>query len=79
MLSMHKKAIHVCFFSILAGSAVFFGLGSGAGCGSRGKVVRIAVALPLTGDLGSEGQGLSRAVTLAVDEANEAHSLPFKV
>jgi len=41
--------------------------------------VRIAVALPLTGDLGSEGNGLRRAVELAVEEANAGRRLPFRV
>ncbi len=47
-----------------------------AGCGSRQKVVRIAVALPLTGDLASEGQGLRRAVILAVEQANARGDCP---
>ncbi len=50
-----------------------------AGCGPRQRVVRVAVALPLTGDLGNEGQGLLRAVTLAVEQANEAKRFPFRV
>src|SRR2546426_295721 len=41
-------------------------------CGPREKAVKIAVAVPLTGDLGSEGQGLLRAVELAVEQANAA-------
>jgi len=49
------------------------------GCRSREKVVRIAVAVPLTGDLGSEGAGLRRAVALAVEEANAAGRLPWRV
>ncbi|MBI4677957.1 MAG: branched-chain amino acid ABC transporter substrate-binding protein [Elusimicrobia bacterium] len=50
-----------------------------AGCGKRDRPVRIAVAAPLTGDMGTEGQGLSRAVELAVEEANAAKALPFRV
>jgi branched-chain amino acid transport system substrate-binding protein len=48
-------------------------------CGQRGPVVRIAVAVPLTGDIGTEGQGILRAVTLAVEEANAAKTLPFRL
>jgi branched-chain amino acid transport system substrate-binding protein len=48
-------------------------------CGPRSQPVRIAVALPLTGDLGSEGQGLRRAVELAVAEANASGRLPFRL
>lgn len=50
-----------------------------AGCGSGGEVVRIALAVPLTGDTSSEGQGLRRAVALAVEEANASGRLPFRV
>lgn len=41
--------------------------------------MRIAVAAPLTGDLGSEGAGLLRAVTLAVEDANAGGVFPFKI
>jgi branched-chain amino acid transport system substrate-binding protein len=44
------------------------------GCKSREKQIKIAVALPLTGDIASLGQGLKRAVLMAIDEANAAHS-----
>jgi branched-chain amino acid transport system substrate-binding protein len=64
---------------ILAGLAAFLLVCVAAGCRSRGKLVRIAVAVPLTGDLGSEGESLRRAVTLAVEQANEAKRLPFRV
>jgi branched-chain amino acid transport system substrate-binding protein len=50
-----------------------------AGCAPKEKVVRIAVAAPLTGDIGTEGQGLLRAVELAVEEANAARRLPFRL
>lgn len=44
-------------------------LGVGA-CGPKEKVARIAVALPLTGDIAALGQGLERASRLALEEAN---------
>lgn len=50
-----------------------------AACGDKAKTVRIAVALPLTGDLASEGQGLRRAVELAAEQANASGRLPFRV
>lgn len=67
-----RTALWVC--SIAMGWIV-----AASGCGSRQKVVRIAVALPLTGDLASEGQGLRRAVILAVEQANAQGRLPFRV
>jgi len=41
-----------------------------AGCGPHEKVTRVAVALPLTGDIAALGQGLKRACALALEEAN---------
>lgn len=38
-------------------------------CGPKEKVVRVAAALPLTGDIAALGQGLKRACALAVEEA----------
>src|SRR5262249_45357287 len=43
-----------------------------AGCGPHEKVARIAVALPLTGDIAALGQGLNRACALALEDANAA-------
>jgi len=50
-----------------------------AACGPKEKVVKIAVAVPLTGDMGTEGQGLRRAVEMAVEEANAAQRFPYKL
>jgi len=44
-----------------------------AGCGPHEKVARIAVALPLTGDIAGLGQGINRACALALEEANSQH------
>ncbi|MBI3548354.1 MAG: branched-chain amino acid ABC transporter substrate-binding protein [Elusimicrobia bacterium] len=41
------------------------------------KTVRIAVAMPLTGDMGTEGQGVRRAVEMAVAEANQSKAFPY--
>jgi branched-chain amino acid transport system substrate-binding protein len=50
-----------------------------AACGPREKVVKIAVATPLTGDTGAEGQGNKRAVIMAIEEANASHRFPYKL
>src|SRR3954463_10351021 len=50
-----------------------------AACGPKEKVVKIAVAVPLTGDMGTEGQGLRRAVEMAVEEANAAKRFTYKL
>lgn len=41
--------------------------------------VKVAVVMPLTGDMGAEGQGLYRAIQLAFEQANAEHRLPFRV
>ena len=43
------------------------------------NAVKVAVVMPLTGDMGSEGQGLYRAIELAFEQANAEHRLPFRV
>lgn len=50
-----------------------------AACGPKEKVVKIAVAVPLTGDMGTEGQGLRRAVELAVEEVNASKRFPYRL
>jgi branched-chain amino acid transport system substrate-binding protein len=50
------------------------------GCGPKEKVTRIAVALPLTGDIAALGQGLARACAMALEEANaQSRFQGFKV
>ena len=48
-------------------------------CGPKEKVIKIAIAVPLTGDMGTEGQGVRRAVELAVEEVNAAKRFPYKI
>lgn len=68
----HKRSSAFLFSSALA-----FAL---AACGGGGgNTVRIGVAMPLTGDIGTEGQGVKRAVQLAVEEANASGKHPFKL
>lgn len=43
-----------------------------AGCGPKEKEIKIAVAIPLTGDIAALGQGIRRAAVLAVEEAVKA-------
>lgn len=50
-----------------------------SGCGPRERVVKIAVAAPLTGDTGAEGLGIKRAVVMAVEEANASGRFPYKL
>lgn len=42
------------------------------GCKGQPKTVKVALALPLTGDIASLGQGLKRASTMAIEEFNAA-------
>ena len=63
------------FLACLLTSSLLLG-----GCGPREKKVRIAAALPLTGDIAALGQGIKRACELAVEEANVQHRFPgFKL
>jgi branched-chain amino acid transport system substrate-binding protein len=49
-------------------------------CAPRDKVARVALALPLTGDIASLGQGIQRACVLALEEANQKNIFKgFKV
>lgn len=46
------------------------------GCGGKeeakeGKLIKIALVCPLTGDIAAMGQGMKNAATLAIEEANE--------
>jgi branched-chain amino acid transport system substrate-binding protein len=50
-----------------------------SGCQSKTSSVKIAVALPLTGDIASLGQGLKRSVVMAVENANASKELPFPI
>lgn len=66
--------------SALPRLAAFAALALGAAaCGPREKVVKIAVAAPLTGDTGAEGLGIKRAVVMAVEEANASGRFPYKL
>ena len=54
-------------------------MGALSGCKSETNVVKIAVALPLTGDIGALGLGIKRAIQMAVDDYNASPSASPKV
>lgn len=56
--------------------AMLFALTLAAGCGPKEKEIKIAVAVPLTGDIAALGQGIRRAAVLAVEEALKAGRFP---
>lgn len=62
------------FFRVVPLLALLF-----CGCTRGERPVHLVVAAPLTGDLGLEGQGVARAVRLAVEEATQARTLGFPV
>ena len=73
MTSRHLNDLKI---SLMCLALTGFGLSA---CGPKEKTVRIAVAVPLTGDMGTEGQGLRRAVELAVEEVNATKRFPYKL
>ncbi len=58
------RKINLCFLVALLIATM--------GCENQPKTVKIALALPLTGDIASLGQGLKRASTMAIEEYNSA-------
>lgn len=60
-------------------TAVLLAAAALAACGPKEKAVKIAVAVPLTGDMGTEGQGLWRGVELAVEQVNAAHRFSYAI
>ena len=50
-----------------------------AACGPKEKTFRIALAVPLTGDIAAMGQGRKRGADLAVKEANESRRFKYKI
>jgi branched-chain amino acid transport system substrate-binding protein len=50
-----------------------------AGCSPKERVIDVAVAVPLTGDMGTEGRGVRNAVELALDQANAARRFPYRL
>ncbi len=58
------------FFTLVLASILAFSVFS---CKPREKKIRIALAMPLTGDIASLGQGLKRATAMAIEDANAKH------
>ena len=56
-----------------------FAFASLLGCQPKENKVKIALAVPLTGDIASLGQGIRRAVVMAVEEVNASGKLPYKI
>jgi len=50
-----------------------------AACGPKEKTFRVALAVPLTGDIAAMGEGMKRGAELAVKEANASGRFKFKV
>jgi branched-chain amino acid transport system substrate-binding protein len=50
-----------------------------ASCQNKSNQVKIALAIPLTGDIASLGQGIKRATQLAIEQSNSAKKLPYDV
>ena len=60
-------------FFLAAGLCAFFA------CQPKNNSIKIALAVPLTGDIASLGQGIRRAVVMAVEEVNASGRLPYKI
>jgi len=65
-----KKVLLGCFAFVLLNSL---------GCKPREKTIKIALGLPLTGDIASLGQGIKRAAEMAIEEANASGKFPVKI
>jgi len=68
-LSLRMTSILLCTGLVLSFS----------GCKSQSNVVKIAVALPLTGDIGALGEGIRRAIQMAVDDHNASPASSPKI
>jgi branched-chain amino acid transport system substrate-binding protein len=49
------------------------------GCKPKEPKIKIAIALPLTGDIAGLGQGLKRAAMMAIEEANASHAVALPI
>ena len=67
------KKIPGTFFSFFLIFALIWG------CGPKEKVFRIALAVPLTGDIAAMGQGMKRGAEMAVKEANASGRFKHRV
>lgn len=72
MNSSVRSKINILVSIFLAAFVLF-------GCPKRSTQPKIALALPLTGDIASLGQGLKRASTMAIEEFNSQNQNPIEV
>jgi len=86
MTSVRRIALAIAVIALALAVAGLTGCASSStgttatttGTASAGKVVKIGFAAPLTGDNAIYGQGMLRAVQLAVDEANASETVKAK-
>ena len=64
---MKKSAILISLLGILSA------------CGPKERTFRLALAVPLTGDIAAMGQGMKRGADLAIKDANASGRFKFKV
>jgi branched-chain amino acid transport system substrate-binding protein len=50
-----------------------------SGCKAKEKIYRLALAVPLTGDIAAVGQGMQRAAEMAVEESNQSGQVKYKI
>jgi branched-chain amino acid transport system substrate-binding protein len=50
-----------------------------SGCKGKEKVYRLALAVPMTGDIASRGLGAQRSASIAVEEANQSGKFKYRI
>ncbi len=78
---MGKRKLMIAGATLLAASLAMSACGTrnesgGETGGSEGKVAKIGVIAPLSGDLSALGLGIKNSVDLAIKQANEAKTIP---
>lgn len=73
---MKRNSINLTHLSLLSFAALFMFI---SGCGPKENVFRLALAVPLTGDIAAMGQGMKRGADLAIEEANMSGRFKYKV
>lgn len=77
---MNKRTLKVAGVAIVAASLAFAGCGArtdaSSGASSAGKVAKIGVIAPLSGDLSAMGLGIKNSVDLAIKQANASNAIP---
>ena len=58
---------------------MWFAVLSAISCKPREKTYRLALAVPLTGDIAAMGQGMKRGADLAIEEANSSGIFKYRV